>query len=85
MSAGTMSGSVDVVMDNTVDMVEAMANINAFYRMVLRAMHSLQEGSLDEKNYPYVFGGCEEEDADLLLSVATKLRWDHCAFGAAAW
>ena len=32
MAAGTMSGSGGiVVMDDTVDMVEAMANINAFY------------------------------------------------------
>ena len=53
MAAGSMSGSGGIiVMDDTVDMVEAMANANAFYaRRVLWPMHTLSgRGLVDEKD-----------------------------------
>jgi len=91
MAAGTMSGSGGiVVMDNTVDMVEAMANINAFYAHESCGQCTpCREGSLWMKKISsrMCSGDAREEDADLLLSVANQIEGRTiCAFGeAAAW
>ena len=86
-----MSGSGGiVVMDNTVDMVEAMANINAFYaHESCGHVHPCREGSLWMKKITtrMCSGEAREDDADLLLSVANQIEGRTiCAFGeAAAW
>ena len=86
-----MSGSGGiVVMDNTVDMVEAMANINAFYAHESCGQCTpCREGSLWMKKITsrMCSGDAREEDADLLLSVANQIEGRTiCAFGeAAAW
>jgi NADH-quinone oxidoreductase subunit F len=91
MAAGTMSGSGGiVVMDDTVDMVEAMANINAFYAHESCGQCTpCREGSLWMKKISsrMCSGDAREEDADLLLSVANQIEGRTiCAFGeAAAW
>ena len=90
-SAGSMSGSGGIiVMDDTVDMVEAMANINAFYAHESCGQCTpCREGSLWMKKITtrMCAGGAREEDADLLLSVANQIEGRTiCAFGeAAAW
>ena len=90
MAAGTMSGSGGiVVMDDTVDMVEAMANINAFYAHESCGQCTpCREGSLWMKKISsrMCSGDAREEDADL-LSVANQIEGRTiCAFGeAAAW
>ena len=91
MAAGTMSGSGGiVVMDDTVDMVEAMANINAFYAHESCGQCTpCREGSLWMKKITkrMCSGEARADDADLLLSVANQIEGRTiCAFGeAAAW
>jgi NADH-quinone oxidoreductase subunit F len=91
MAAGSMSGSGGIiVMDDTVDMVEAMANVNAFYAHESCGQCTpCREGSLWMRKITQRMcsGGAREEDADLLLSVANQIEGRTiCAFGeAAAW
>jgi NADH-quinone oxidoreductase subunit F len=91
MAAGTMSGSGGIiVMADTIDMVEAMANINAFYAHESCGQCTpCREGSLWMRKITQRMcdGGAREEDADLLLSVANQIEGRTiCAFGeAAAW
>lgn len=91
MAAGSMSGSgAVIVMDDTVDMVEAMANINAFYQHESCGQCTpCREGSLWLKRVTnrMVTGGAREEDADLLKSIADQIAGRTiCAFGeAASW
>ena len=91
MAAGTMSGSGGIViMDDTVDMVEAMANINAFYAHESCGQCTpCREGSLWMKKITtrMCSGDAREEDTDLLLDVANQIEGRTiCAFGeAAAW
>jgi len=91
MAAGTMSGSGGIiVMDDTVDIVEAMANINAFYAHESCGQCTpCREGSLWMRKITkrMCSGRAREEDADLLLSVANQIEGRTiCAFGeAAAW
>jgi NADH-quinone oxidoreductase subunit F len=91
MAAGTMSGSGGIViMDDTVDIVEAMANVNAFYAHESCGQCTpCREGSLWMKKITsrMCSGDAREEDADLLLSVANQIEGRTiCAFGeAAAW
>ena len=91
MAAGSMSGSGGIiVMDDTVDIVEAMANVNAFYAHESCGQCTpCREGSLWMRKISQRMcsGGAREEDADLLLSVAKQIEGRTiCAFGeAAAW
>ena len=83
------SGGI-IVMDDTVDIVEAMANINAFYAHESCGQCTpCREGSLWMRKITkrMCSGGAREEDADLLLSVANQIEGRTiCAFGeAAAW
>ena len=86
-----MSGSGGIIiMDDTVDMVEAMANINAFYAHESCGQCTpCREGSLWMKKITKRMceGDARHEDADLLLSVANQIEGRTiCAFGeAAAW
>lgn len=91
MAVGSMSGSGGViVMDDTTDMVEALANINYFYahescgqctpcREGVPWMRKVTQRMLD--------GEAREEDADLLKSIADQIAGRTiCAFGeAASW
>ena len=91
MAAGSMSGSGGIiVMDDTVDIVQAMANVNAFYAHESCGQCTpCREGSYGCGKLPSVcaMGGAREEDADLLLSVAKQIEGRTiCAFGeAASW
>lgn len=91
MAAGSMSGSgAVIVMDETVDMVEAMANLNAFYQHESCGQCTpCREGSLWLKRVTQrmVNGNAREEDADLLKSIADQIAGRTiCAFGeAASW
>jgi NADH-quinone oxidoreductase subunit F len=86
-----MSGSGGIiVMDDSVDIVEAMANINAFYAHESCGQCTpCREGSLWMKKITnrMCSGGAREEDTDLLLSVANQIEGRTiCAFGeAASW
>jgi NADH-quinone oxidoreductase subunit F len=91
MAAGSMSGSGGIiVMDDTVDMVEAMANINAFYAHESCGQCTpCREGCLWMKKITkrMCAGDAREEDPDMLLSIANQIEGRTiCAFGeAAAW
>ncbi|MEM1223131.1 MAG: NADH-quinone oxidoreductase subunit NuoF [Verrucomicrobiota bacterium] len=91
MAVGSMSGSGGViVMDDTTDMVEALANLNYFY-----AHESCGQCTPCREGVPWmrkvtarmVAGKAREEDADLLKSIADQIAGRTiCAFGeAAAW
>jgi len=91
MAVGSMSGSGGViVMDDTTDMVEALANINYFY-----AHESCGQCTPCREGVPWmrkitrrmVDGEAREEDADLLNSIADQIAGRTiCAFGeAASW
>ena len=91
MAVGSMSGSGGViVMDDTTDMVEALANINYFY-----AHESCGQCTPCREGVPWirkvtqrmVDGEAREEDADLLKSIADQIAGRTiCAFGeAASW
>jgi NADH-quinone oxidoreductase subunit F len=88
---GTMGGSGGViVMDDSVNMVEALANINAFYSHESCGQCTpCREGSLWMKRITnrMVHGQARAEDADLLKSVADQIPGRTiCAFGeACSW
>ncbi len=90
-AVGTMSGSGGViVMDDSTDMVEALANINAFYAHESCGQCTpCREGSewMCRITKRMESGGAQPEDADLLLSVAEQIEGRTiCAMGeAAAW
>ncbi len=91
LSIGTMSGSGGViVMDDTVDMVEALANINSFYAHESCGQCTpCREGSLWMKKITSRMsnGGARKEDVDLLASIGDQIAGRTiCAFGeACAW
>ena len=91
MACGSMSGSGGViVMDDSTDIVEALANINYFY-----AHESCGQCTPCREGVPWlrkitqrmVDGEAREEDADLLKSIADQIAGRTiCAFGeAASW
>jgi|UniRef100_UPI00404B939F NADH-quinone oxidoreductase subunit F len=88
---GTMGGSGGViVMDDSVSMVEALANINAFYSHESCGQCTpCREGSLWMKKISsrMVHGEAREEDGALLKSVADQIPGRTiCAFGeACSW
>jgi NADH-quinone oxidoreductase subunit F len=88
---GTMGGSGGViVMDDSVNMVEALANINAFYAHESCGQCTpCREGSLWMKKISgrMVHGDARPEDGALLKSVADQIAGRTiCAFGeACAW
>lgn len=90
-ACGTMGGSGGViVMDDTVNMVEALANINAFYAHESCGQCTpCREGSLWMKRITarMVHGDARAEDAALLKSVADQIPGRTiCAMGeACAW
>ncbi|MFP4352050.1 MAG: NADH-quinone oxidoreductase subunit NuoF [Puniceicoccaceae bacterium] len=91
MAAGTMSGSgAVIVMDDTTDIVAALANINAFYAHESCGQCTpCREGSLWMKKITarMLAGQAREEDADLLKSIADQIEGRTiCAHGeATAW
>lgn len=91
MACGTMSGSGGIiVMDDRTDIVEALANLNAFYAHESCGQCTpCREGSLWMKKVTnrMANGGAKKEDADLLLSIANQIEGRTiCAFGeAASW
>jgi NADH-quinone oxidoreductase subunit F len=88
---GTMGGSGGViVMDDSVNMVEALANINAFYSHESCGQCTpCREGSLWMKKITtrMVHGDARTEDATLLKAVADQIPGRTiCAFGeACSW
>lgn len=91
MAAGSMSGSgAVIVIDNTVDMVEVLANINAFYAHESCGQCTpCREGSLWMKKITtrMANGGARKEDVDLLASIGDQIAGRTiCAHGeACAW
>jgi NADH-quinone oxidoreductase subunit F len=91
MAAGSMSGSgAVIVIDNSVDIVEVLANINAFYAHESCGQCTpCREGSLWMKKITtrMANGGAREEDADLLASIGDQIAGRTvCAHGeACAW
>ncbi|GAB5559214.1 MAG: NADH-quinone oxidoreductase subunit NuoF [Synoicihabitans sp.] len=90
-AAGTMGGSGGViVMDDSVNMVEALANINAFYAHESCGQCTpCREGSLWMKKISsrMVHGDAREEDGELIKNVADQIAGRTiCAFGeACSW
>jgi len=90
-AVGSMSGSgAVIVMDDTVDMVEALANINAFYsHETCGQCTPCREGCLwmHKITKRMSEGGAREEDANLLHSISLQISGRTiCAHGeAAAW
>jgi NADH-quinone oxidoreductase subunit F len=90
-ACGTMGGSGGViVMDDTVNMVEALANINAFYQHESCGQCTpCREGSLWMKKITtrMVHGEARPQDGELLKSVADQIAGRTiCAFGeACSW
>ena len=90
-ACGTMGGSGGViVMDDSVDMVQALANINAFYAHESCGQCTpCREGSLWMKKITsrMVHGTARAEDGELLKSVADQIAGRTiCAMGeACAW
>ncbi len=91
MAAGSMSGSgAIIVMDDSTNIVEALANINAFYAHESCGQCTpCREGSLWLKKVTsrMLAGQAREEDADLLKSIADQIEGRTiCAHGeATAW
>jgi NADH-quinone oxidoreductase subunit F len=91
MMAGSMSGSgAVIVLDDTVDIVEALANINAFYAHESCGQCTpCREGSLwmSRITRRMVEGGARPGDADLLASIGDQICGRTiCAHGeACAW
>ncbi len=91
MAVGTMSGSAGViVMDDTVDMVQALANLNAFYAHESCGQCTpCREGSLWMKKVSTRMcnGKARAEDVDLLASISKQIEGRTiCAFGeACSW
>ena len=90
-AAGSMSGSgAIIVMDDSTDIVAALANINAFYAHESCGQCTpCREGTLWLKKVTsrMIAGEAREEDADLLKSIADQIEGRTiCAHGeAAAW
>ena len=90
-AAGTMGGSGGIiVMDDSVNMVEALANLNAFYAHESCGQCTpCREGSLWMKKISarMVHGGARPQDGELLKNVADQIAGRTiCAFGeACAW
>lgn len=86
-----MSGSgAIIVMDDSTDIVQALANINAFYAHESCGQCTpCREGSLWMKKITtrMAAGGAREEDADLLFSISKQISGRTiCAHGeACAW
>jgi NADH-quinone oxidoreductase subunit F len=92
VAAGSMSGSgAIIVMDDTTDMVAALANIAAFYAHESCGQCTpCREGSLWMKKAldRLTHGGGRGEDADYLLRIADNIPGGRtiCAFGeACSW
>ena len=91
MAAGSMSGSgAVIVVDDSADIVEVLANINAFYAHESCGQCTpCREGSLGMKKITarMVNGGAREEDVDLLASIGDQIAGRTiCAHGeACAW
>ena len=91
MAAGTMSGSsAIIVMDDSVDIVEALANISAFYAHESCGQCTpCREGSLwmSKALNRMTSGKGRKEDADYLTHIATNIQGRTiCAFGeACSW
>lgn len=91
MAAGSMSGSgAVIVIDDSVDIVEVLANINAFYAHESCGQCTpCREGSLWMKKITtrMANGGARPEDADLLASIGGQIAGRTiCAHGeACAW
>ena len=91
MAAGSMSGSGGIiVMDDGVDMVEALANVSYFYAHESCGQCTpCREGSLWMKKITtrMTQGEARVDDPDLLLSIANQIEGRTiCAFGeACAW
>lgn len=89
--AGSMSGSgAIIVIDDTVDIVEALANLNAFYAHESCGQCTpCREGSLWMKKITtrMCHGQAREEDAELLHSISKQISGRTiCAHGeACAW
>jgi len=91
-AAGSMSGSgAIIVMDDSTDMVEALANISAFYAHESCGQCTpCREGSLwmSKALSRLAQGGGRKQDADYLLSIANNIPGGRtiCAFGeACSW
>jgi NADH-quinone oxidoreductase subunit F len=91
MAAGTMSGSsAIIVMDDSVDIVEALANVSAFYAHESCGQCTpCREGSLwmSKALNRMTSGKGRKEDADYLTHIATNIQGRTiCAFGeACSW
>lgn len=91
MAAGSMSGSgAVIVIDDSADIVDVLANINAFYAHESCGQCTpCREGSLWMKKITtrMVNGGAREEDAELLASIGDQIAGRTiCAHGeACAW
>lgn len=91
MAAGSMSGSgAVIVIDDSVDIVEVLANINAFYAHESCGQCTpCREGSLWMKKITtrMANGGGREADVDLLASIGNQIAGRTiCAHGeACAW
>jgi NADH-quinone oxidoreductase subunit F len=91
MMVGSMSGSgAVIVLDDSINMVEALANINAFYAHESCGQCTpCREGSLwmSRITRRMVHGGARAEDVDLLASIGDQIAGRTiCAHGeACAW
>src|SRR6266498_2232475 len=91
MAAGTMSGSsAIIVMDDTTDIVAALANISEFYAHESCGQCTpCREGSLwmSQALHRLTHGQGRRQDADYLVKIATNIQGRTiCAFGeACAW
>ncbi len=90
-AAGSMSGSSAViVMDDSTDMVKALANLSEFYAHESCGQCTpCREGSLwmSKALHRMTHGGARKQDADYLVKTATNIQGRTiCAFGeACAW
>ena len=90
-AAGSMSGSSAViVLDDSTDMVKALANLSEFYAHESCGQCTpCREGSLwmSKALHRMTHGGARKQDADYLIKTATNIQGRTiCAFGeACAW
>ncbi len=92
IAAGSMSGSgAIIVLDDSVDIVEALANISEFYAHESCGQCTpCREGSLwmSKALHRMTHGGARENDADYLIKIADNIPGGRtiCAFGeACSW